>query len=240
MIAGQVFLGDMLYATMLHYQPAKIQAAEGFWEKESQSPAPYYRIIFPDQEKQRNLFALGVPYRGSIWLTHSLDGRFAGLKNTPPDRQPEMGMVFYGFHVMYGLAITMFGLGCASPWLRWQRRLFTTRWFLRALVIMTPSGILTTIAGWDLAETGRQPWVIYGILRTADAISPVPAGAMLSSLIAIACIYTLFISGFPFFTCRIIRRGPQAGPAEAEGSGLLKPALTSRVMDNPAVAAAEE
>ena len=120
LIATQVFLGDILYGKMVQLQPAKMQAAEGFWDKQSESPAPYYWIIVPDQEHQRNRFALGIPVLGSIWLTHSLDGRVDGLKNTPVDRQPQMGWVFYGFRVMYGIAIVMFGVAVASLWLRWQ------------------------------------------------------------------------------------------------------------------------
>jgi cytochrome d ubiquinol oxidase subunit I len=238
LIGAQVFLGDLLYGTMLQYQPAKMQAAEGFWEKQSQSPAPYYWIIVPDQDHQRNRFALGIPYLGSIWLTHSLDGRIEGLKNTPLDRQPQMGMVFYGFRVMYGIAIIMFGLGVASLWLRWEGRLFTTRWFLRALVIMAPSGILATLGGWYLAETGRQPWVIYGMLRTMDAVSPVPAGVLLSTLILFVCIYALFMAAFLAFAFRMIRRGPEAAPAQAEASGSLKHALRPQVMNDRAAAPA--
>jgi cytochrome d ubiquinol oxidase subunit I len=218
---------------MLRLQPAKMQAAEGFWEEQSQSPAPYYWIIVPDQEHQRNRFAFGIPYLGSIWLTHSLDGRVEGLKNTPRERQPAMGWVFYGFRVMYGLAIIMFGLVVASLWLRWQRRLFTTRWFLRALVIMTPSGVIATLGGWYVAETGRQPWVIWGILRTADAVSPVPAGVLLSTLIAFVGIYSLFMTAFLIFALRMIRRGPAAAPAQSEASGSLKHALRPQVMNDP-------
>ena len=235
LIAGQIFLGDTLYETMLEYQPAKMQAAEGFWEKQSQSPAPYNLIVLPDQENQRNRFAFGIPYLGSIWLTHSLDGRVEGLKNTPPDRQPEMGRVFYSFRVMYGLAIIMFGLSVASLWLRWRGRLFSTHWFLRALVVMTPSGVLATLGGWYVAETGRQPWVIYNVLRTADAVSPVPGDVLLSTLIAFVCIYALFMGAFLVFAIRMIRRGPQAAPAQAEASGSLKLALKPAVMDHPAV-----
>jgi cytochrome d ubiquinol oxidase subunit I len=234
LIAGQVFLGDIVYGTMLQHQPAKMQAAEGFWEKQSQSPAPYYWFIVPDQQNQRNRFALGIPYLGSIWLTHSLDGRVEGLKNTPRDRQPTMGWVFYGFRVMYGIAILMFGLCTASLWLRWQGRLFTTRWFLRALVIMTPSGVIATLGGWYVAETGRQPWVIYGLLRTADAVSPVPAGALLSTLIAFVCVYTLFMAAFLMFAWYMIRRGPDLSPAQTEASGSVKNALRPQVMDGAA------
>jgi cytochrome bd ubiquinol oxidase subunit I len=233
LIAGQVFLGDIVYGKMLEYQPAKMQAAEGFWERQSQSPAPYYWIIVPDQEHQRNRFTVGFPYLGSIWLTHSLHGRVAGLQNTPRDQQPIMGWVFYGFRVMYGTALIMFGLCVASLWLRWQGRLFTARWFLRALVVMTPSGVIATLGGWYVAETGRQPWVIYGILRTADAVSPVPAGAFLATLVAFVCVYTLFISAFLIFAWRMIKRGPETAPAQTEASGSLKYALRPQVMQAP-------
>src|SRR4029077_16620455 len=160
----------------------------------------------------------------------------AGLKNTPRDLQPTMGMVFYGFHTMFIVAILMFFIVAVSLWLRVQRRLFSTRWFLRALVIMTPAGFIATIAGWYTAETGRQPWVIWGILRTADAVSPVPSGALLSTLIAFVLIYTLFITAFLIYTLRMIRRGPEAAPDQAEASGSLKNALRPRVMDHPAAA----
>ncbi len=234
LIAGQVFIGDIVYGTMLKYQPSKMQAAEGFWEKNSQSPAPYYWIIIPDQNNQRNRFALGIPYLGSIWLTHSLDGRVEGLKNTPRDSQPIMGMVFYAFRIMYGLAIVMFAVGVASLWLRLRGRLFSSRWFLWMLVFMTPSGIIATLAGWYVAETGRQPWVIYGILRTVDAMSPVPAQALLSSLIAFVCVYAVFIIVFLTFTFRIIRRGPAEAPPHAEASGSLKNAFRPHVLDSRA------
>jgi cytochrome d ubiquinol oxidase subunit I len=234
-----------------------MQAAEGFWEENSASPAPYNWIIIPDQTNQRNRFTLATPVLGSLWLTHSLRGRVAGLKNTPRDLQPTMGMVFYGFHAMFTLAILMFFIVAVSLWLRVQKRLFSTRWFLRALVIMTPSGFIATIAGWYTAETGRQPWVIWGILRTADAISPVPGGAMLSTLIAFvmfaaqqipgahSCdkkrardvvIYALFITAFLIFTFRMIRRGPEDAPDHAEASGSLVNALRTQVMDHAAAA----
>jgi cytochrome d ubiquinol oxidase subunit I len=221
-IGVQVFVGDLLYGRMLELQPSKMQAAEGFWEKQSQSPAPYYWAIVPDQDGQRNRIALGTPYLGSIWLTHSLNGRVEGLKNTPPDRQPYMAMVFYGFRVMYVIAIIMFAVAIASLWLRWRGRLFTTRWFLRTLVLMSPSGVFATLGGWYLAETGRQPWVIFGMLRTVDAISPVPARALLASLLAFVVVYAVFMTAFLIFAFRMIRRGPAEAPEEVEASGSLK------------------
>ena len=113
-VACQLFVGDLLYGRMLHYQPSKMQAAEGFWEENSASPAPYNWIIIPDQTNQRNRFTLATPVLGSLWLTHSLRGRVAGLKNTPRDLQPAMGMVFYGFHTMFIVAILMFFIVAVS------------------------------------------------------------------------------------------------------------------------------
>jgi len=209
----------------------QMEAAEGFWEKQSSSPAPYYWLIVPDQKEQRNRFALGTPYLGSIWLAHSIHGRGEGLKNTPRELQPRMAMVFYGFRVMYCIAIVMFGVACAGLWLRWKRRLFTTPWFLRVLVLMTPSGIFATLGGWYLAETGRQPWVIFGMLRTVDAVSPVPAKTLLSTLIAFVCLYTLFMTAFLIFIGRIIKRGPQEIGTQVETFSSLKHAFRLGVLD---------
>jgi len=229
LIAGQVFIGDLLYGTMLKHQPAKMQAAEGFWTKQSDSPAPYLWVIIPDQKNQRNLLQLGTPWLGSIWLTHSLDGRVEGLKNTPVQDQPSMGWVFYGFRTMYVIAIAMFALASASLWLRWRGKLFSTRWFLIALAWMTPSGIFATLGGWYTAEIGRQPYVIYGLLRTADAVSPVPAGTLLSSLIAFIVIYSIFFTAFLFFVICAIRRGPNE-MVEFVPSGSLKRALRPKII----------
>jgi len=229
LIAGQVFIGDLLYGTMLKHQPAKMQAAEGFWTKQSDSPAPYLWVIIPDQKNQRNLLQLGTPWLGSIWLTHSLDGRVEGLKNTPVQDQPFMGWVFYGFRTMYVIAIAMFALASASLWLRWRGKLFSTRWFLIALAWMTPSGIFATLGGWYTAEIGRQPYVIYGLLRTADAVSPVPAGTLLSSLIAFIVIYSIFFTAFLVFVIRAIRRGPNE-MVEFVPSGSLKRALRPKII----------
>jgi cytochrome d ubiquinol oxidase subunit I len=144
-----------------------------------------------------------------------------------------MGMVFYAFRIMYGLAMVMFAVGVASLWLRFRGKLFSSRWFLWILVFMTPSGIIATLAGWYVAETGRQPWVIYGILRTVDAISPVPAQALLSTLIAFVCVYAVFITAFLVFAFRIIRRGPAEVPPHAEASGSVKNAFRPYVLDSP-------
>jgi cytochrome bd ubiquinol oxidase subunit I len=222
LIALQVFIGNHVGSTMVKYQPAKFQAAEGWWDKQTPSPSAYLWFIVPDQAQQRNRFQMGTPYLGSIWLTSSLTGTFGGLRNTPVNQQPRMAPVFYGFKIMLALGMTMFTLAIISLWLRWHGRLYSTRWFLRALVVMTPSGVVATLGGWYMAEIGRQPFVINGMMRTADAVSPVPAATLLGASIAFVCIYAVFFLAFLIFTLRIIRRGPSGLPAHALPSGSLK------------------
>jgi cytochrome d ubiquinol oxidase subunit I len=140
-----------------------------------------------------------------------------------------MILVFYSFKLMLALGMTMFALAVTSLWLRWHGRLYSTRWFLRTLVVMTPSGVLATLGGWYTAEIGRQPWVINGMLRTADAVSPVPATTLLTTLITFVCVYTVFFLAFLIFTLRLIRRGPSGLPAHALPSGSLKRGLRPEI-----------
>jgi cytochrome d ubiquinol oxidase subunit I len=229
LIAVQVFVGDHVGTTMVKYQPAKLQAAEGWWDVTTPSPTPYLWIIVPDQAGQRNRFQIGLPYFGSIWLTRSLTGTIGGLRNTPLDQQPNMLLVFYSFKLMLALGMTMFALAVISLWLRWHGRLYSARWFLRALVVMAPSGVVATLGGWYTAEIGRQPFVINGMLRSADAVSPVPPGTLLVTLIALVSVYAVFLLAFLVFTVRIIRRGPMGLPAHALPSGSLKRGLRPEI-----------
>jgi cytochrome d ubiquinol oxidase subunit I len=222
LIAAQVFVGDHVGGVLAKYQPAKLQAAEGWWDVTTPSPTPYLWVIVPDQAGQRNRFQMGTPYFGSIWLTRSLHGTIGGLRNTPVAQQPRMVLVFYSFKLMLALGMTMFTLAVISLWLRWHGRLYSARWFLRTLVVMTPSGVVATLGGWYTAEIGRQPYVITGLMRTADAVSPAPAGTLLGALIAFAVVYAVFFAAFLIFTLRIIRRGPAGLPAHALPSGSLK------------------
>ncbi|HEX6626548.1 MAG TPA: cytochrome ubiquinol oxidase subunit I [Gemmatimonadaceae bacterium] len=222
LITLQVFVGDHVGSTMVKYQPAKLTAAEGWWDKTTPSPMPYLWIIVPDQSGQRNLFQMGTPYFGSIWLTKSLTGTMPGLSNIPVSDQPRMLPVFYSFKLMLVIGMTMFTLAVISLWLRWHGRLYSARWFLRILVVMAPSGVVATLGGWYTAEIGRQPWVINGLMRTSEAVSPVPASTLLATLIAFVCAYSVFFLAFLIFTLRLIRRGPEGLPAHALPSGSLK------------------
>jgi cytochrome d ubiquinol oxidase subunit I len=130
---------------------------------------------------------------------------------------------------MLAIGMTMFAVAVIALWLRWHGRLYSARWFLRTLVVMAPSGVVATLGGWYTAEIGRQPWVINGILRTADALSPVPAATLFATLIAFVCAYSVFFLSFMIFTLRLIRRGPEGLPAHALPSGSLKRGLRPEV-----------
>ncbi|MCW8279109.1 cytochrome ubiquinol oxidase subunit I [Pseudomonas sp. PCH199] len=222
-IAAQLSLGDTLAFRMADYQPAKFQAMEGYWEPTAN--AAYLLFITPNQQEERNGIQFGIPYLGSLMLTHSLTGTVHGLKETLAPDRPPMGAVFYAFRTMFLLGLLMFATASLGIWLRLRKRLFSATWFHRLLMYMIPVGFIATVAGWYTSEIGRQPWVIYGYLRTADAVSPVPANSMLFTLILFAITYTVFLVSFIAITCNVIRKGPSDIAAHSPYGGSLKRAL---------------
>ncbi len=230
LIAGQVFLGDIISSGIVaKYQPAKIQAIEGNWDDAAR--APYQLIIVPDPVAERNHYAIGVPLLGSLLVTHSIDGVVPGLKRTPVHDRPPMGPVFYGFRLMFLIGTGMFVIVCVAMWLKVRGRLYSSRRFHSLLVWMSPAGLLAVLGGWYTAEIGRQPYVIYGHLRTADALSPVAPEAVLSTLLILGGVYALFLTGFLVLALRAIRRGPSDEPLTVSGSlkrGLMRKQATTQ------------
>jgi cytochrome bd ubiquinol oxidase subunit I len=216
-IAAQLFLGDTVAAKMIQFQPSKFQAVEGYWDPTPR--APYLLFIAPDQQQQRNRIQVVIPYLGSLFVTRSFTGTVPGLKETARANQPPMAPVFYGFRTMFLLGLLMFAVACMSIWLRWRGRLFTVRWFHRLVVVLTPVGFVATIAGWYTAEIGRQPWVIFGLLRTTDAVSPVAGASVLSTTLLFGAVYAIFFIAFLILTLRFIGRGPRDVSAVARTSG---------------------
>ena len=169
----QVLVGDQHGLNTLRYQPAKIAAMEGHFA--TQAGAPLILFGMPDMAHERIDHAIEIPHLGALVLTHEWNGVLRGLEEWAPRDRPNVGIVFWSFRVMVGLGCLMAAIGVASLWLRWRKRLYTARWLQWAVVAMAPSGLVALLAGWVTTEVGRQPYTIYGLLRTEDSLSPIGA-----------------------------------------------------------------
>ena len=203
----QIFLGDLHGLNTARYQPAKLAAIEGRWD--SAAPAPLTLVGFPDQKAERTHYAVEIPVLGSLILTHSTTGEIRGLKSFPADQRPPVAIVFWAFRVMVGLGFTMLGAIILAWWLRWRGQLYDNRWFLALCQVIAPIGFVAVLAGWTTTEVGRQPWTVYGLLRTANSVSPSLSGAdVLLSLLAYMLVYLIMFPAGIFAMARIVRRGP--------------------------------
>jgi len=212
----QAFLGDQHGLNTLEYQPIKIAAIEGHWE--TVSGAPLILFAWPDMALERNLWEVGIPYLGSLILTHTLDGTLVGLDTVAAADRPNVPLVFFSFRIMVGIGFLLIAMAFLGQWLRHRKRLAESVWYLRSLMLVGPLGLVATIAGWVTTEAGRQPWVVYNVLRTADALTPsLTTGGVAFSLIAISVVYTIVMVVFLGVGARIIARGPQ--PASGGGEG---------------------
>jgi cytochrome d ubiquinol oxidase subunit I len=216
----QVVLGDLHGLNTRQYQPAKVAALEAHWETEK--GAPLILFALPDVKAETNHYQLAVPRLGSLILTHEWDGEIRGLKSFPPADRPNPIIPFFAFRIMVGIGLIMITLGACGAVLWLRGRLFTSRWFLRAMLWASPLGFVAVLAGWFTAEVGRQPWVVYGVLRTADAVSPVPGGSVLTSIVLFVLVYGIVFGAGVYYMAKLVRRGPDAAPPalEAEEANL--------------------
>jgi cytochrome d ubiquinol oxidase subunit I len=212
----QLFVGDASGKLLLDVQPAKLAAIEAFWETRTEQP--FHIVAWPDRAVAGNRWELAVPKLGS-WITAGrVDAEVRGLKSFAPQDRPPVFIVFWAFRVMAGLGVAMIGLGLWGAWLYWRNGgPQHSKLYLRACVAMGPAGFVAVICGWIVAEVGRQPYVIYGVLRTADAVSPVTAGEVSVSLLAFMAIYAVVFTTGALFILRLIAAGPNAAAAEAGG-----------------------
>jgi cytochrome d ubiquinol oxidase subunit I len=217
----QIALGDAQGLNTREHQPTKLAAMEGLWDSGSGVPATLF--AWPDMAQQRNHFALEIPHVGSLYLTHSWNGYVQGLKAVPPADQPYVPIVFFAFRVMVGVGLLLLATAITGAVLRWQGRLFTTTWFHFASMAVVPLGFIAVLAGWTTTETGRQPFVVYGHLRTADALSPVATPAVASSLLGFVALYAVLMLAFLWYGWRIVIRGPVSVPVPPADS--LHPGL---------------
>jgi len=209
----QIVLGDMHGLNTRQHQPAKLAAMEGLWDTQRNVPAAIF--AWPDMAAEKNLYEISIPHLASLYLTHSWDGEVQGLKATPPQDRPYVPIVFFAFRIMVGVGMVLLGLAVTGVVLRWKGRLYEARWFHYVAVLATPLGFIGVLAGWTVTETGRQPYVVYGLLRTADAASPVAPAAIATSLAGFIIIYALLFLGFLWFALRMVLKGPPASRPEA-------------------------
>ncbi|ANN68172.1 cytochrome ubiquinol oxidase subunit I [Bordetella bronchialis] len=226
----QAFIGDMHGLNTLRHQPAKIAAIEGHWEQPAPGDgAPLLLFGIPDMAAETTRYKLEVPHLGSLILTHSWDGKVPSLNEFAARDRPNATVVFWTFRVMVGLGVLMILLGLWGLWLRRGKRLYRHRGFLRYALCMGPAGLLAVLAGWMTTEIGRQPWVVYGVMRTADAVSPHSAGQLGFTLALFVVVYFVVFGAGVAYMLKLIRGGPRSGPAAAAppdgGPGLDRHAM---------------
>jgi cytochrome d ubiquinol oxidase subunit I len=202
----QLIAGDVSGKAVRHLQPAKLAAVEAFWE--TRAHQPFHILAWPDPKAETNRWELSIPGLGS-WITAGdAAAEVTGLKAFAPEDRPPITIVFYAFRVMVGLGLAMIGLGAWGAWLALRGGPERSRAFLWATAAMGPTGFISVIAGWVVAEVGRQPYVIYGVLRTADAVSPVGAGQVSASLIGFLVVYATIFSVGVLYILRLLAEGP--------------------------------
>ncbi|WP_410790054.1 cytochrome ubiquinol oxidase subunit I [Kribbella sp. C-35] len=202
----QVFVGDHTAGAVLPYQLSKLEALEGNWKNGNTG---FILFAIPDQQAQRNLVELNIPCLGSA-INRDLSCKTAipGLDLTPKADRPDMAAVFWGFRVMFLAALLMFGTVFYATILRFRRKLWTSRRFHRFLLWTTPVGILAILGGWATAETGRQPWVVFGRLRTADAVSHLAPGEVVFSVVGFSLVYVVMLVAYVVYIVHTARIGP--------------------------------
>jgi len=206
-VPAQVILGDLHGLNTLAHQPAKLAAIEGLWDGGRGVPASL--IGWPDAAVERNLAEIAIPRLGSLYLTHSWDGEVKGLKDFPPDQRPPVAVVYFSFRAMVGIAMLMLAIVVSGLVLMARGVLDRTRWYLRLCQVTTCLGFIAVIAGWITTEVGRQPWTIYGLMRTADSVSPsLTGGDVLVSLLLYVAVYLVVYPVGLFLMLRIVWRGP--------------------------------
>lgn len=207
----QILLGDLHGLNTLEHQPLKVAAMEGNWSH--RAGAPFVLFGLPDEETQSNWGEINVPFASSIILTHSLEGEVPVLVDFPVDEWPWIFAVFWTFRVMVALGFLMLLVGVLGAFMRRRGRLYDARWFLRLAVLCTPIGFVAVLAGWFTTELGRQPYVVYGLVRTEDAVSPsLTGGQALTSLIAFVVVYAFIYFFGSYYLARMLRIGPEEPP----------------------------
>ncbi len=221
----QLFIGDLHGLNTLEHQPLKIAAMEAHWD--GSRPGELVLFAWPDESAETNGLAITIPHGASVVLTHSWNGLFPGLKSVSPSDRPPVLPPFFAFRIMVGIGLLMILAAFTGLVLWWRGQLFTTRWYLWPVQYAWWLGFAAVICGWIVTETGRQPWIAQGLLRTADAVSPLAAGTVTATLALFALVYGVVGSLGLYYINRLIARGPQGSAVEPPLRGA--PPLAPRI-----------
>ena len=203
----QIAAGDIHGINTLEHQPAKIAAMEGHYETEKGAPLILFGL--PDDQAEITRYQIAIPNLGSFILTHDWNGEIKGLKAFPPDKRPPAAIIFWSFRIMVGIGFAMLGIGLWSLLRRLQKeKLYQDKWLHRVCLLMAPSGFVAVLAGWTTTEVGRQPYTVYGLLTTAQSISPVAAPAVGASLLAFIMVYFAVYAAGVFYLLRLFKKSP--------------------------------
>lgn len=226
----QIVLGDLHGRNTLQYQPIKVAAMEGDWE--TRRGQPLILFAWPDVAAERNEFMLAIPRLGSLILTHDWNGEVEGLKAVPRTERPPVPYVFFAFRLMVGIGIVLFAIALTGLYLRLGGRLYVTRWFGAICAFSSPLPFLAVLCGWTVTEVGRQPYVVYGHLRTADAVAPVTAGSVATSLTLFFIVYAVLLVAFFYYAARLVFRGPHSDEPSQQPFA-VRPGLDSVAAQQP-------
>ncbi len=229
----QIAAGDFHGINTLEHQPAKVMAMEGHFESHPDG-APLILFGIPNQAEKRVDYAVEIPKLSSLILKHDLNAPLDGLDTIPDENEPPVAIVFFSFRVMVGLGFAMLGLGLWSGIARWRGTLHTAPWLHRAAIVMGPMGFVAVLAGWITTEVGRQPFTIYGLLRTSDSLAPVSAPAVGASLVSFIVVYFFVFGAGAYYILRLMKKRPQVGAKENIDDGPLRTAgITQVAQDKP-------
>ncbi len=234
----QIAAGDVQGDNTLRYQPQKVAAMEGDWQPGPPGAGePLVLFGVPDQQAQRNRYEVAIPHIGSLYLTHSWSGTIRALDEFAPADIPYVPVVFFAFRIMVGLGLLMLALGVTGLLLRRGGRIFQARWFQRIVVATGPVGFMAMLAGWTVTETGRQPYTVYGLLRTSQSVSPIGTPGIVVSLGAFVVVYVIVFGAAVLFLLRLMAKPPETGepglPAAPQRSAGIVPGPAGAVVAQP-------
>ncbi len=219
----QLLFGDMHGLNTFKYQPVKVAAMEGLWE--TRKGAPLKLFGWPDEEAEITRFSIEIPKLTSFILTRQFDGEVKGLKAWAKEDRPPVAWVFWSFRMMVGIGLMMTLTGVSALVLFFKKRLFDSRWFQIWCMAMIPSGFIAVLLGWFVTEIGRQPYIIFGVMRTAEDISPVGIEPVVISLAAFLITYGLVFGAGTYYILRLIRKGPDIEEETYGAHGIKRPPL---------------